>query len=85
LVRGGARSGVSFPVPIVVLRRTDEADTYKVVGYVRFAFACACSYWLARKTIDERSSNGETSGQDPLRFAGRKKTTQSPGSRKIGN
>jgi hypothetical protein len=80
LVRGGARSGVSFPVPTVVLRRTDEADTYKVVGYVRLRVRVSTG-WRGR--FRRRSSNGETAGQDPLGLQD-KETTQSPGSRKIG-
>lgn len=74
LARGGARSGVSFPVPIVVLRRTDEADTYKVVGYVRLRLRLRVRVptgWRGRQSMRDPPM-GRSAGQDPLRFAGQR-------------
>ena len=84
-MRGGARSGVSFPVPIVVLRRTDEADTYKVVGYVRCAFACACFLLAARKISTKDPPMGRRDGQIHLVCRQGKEDDAEPRITRIGN
>ena len=84
-MRGGARSGVSFPVPIVVLRRTDEGDTYKVVGYVRFAFACASFLLAARKISTKDPPMGRRDGKIHLVCRQGKEDDAEPRITRIGN